>query len=71
MPKKNEVVTCINHPHQVMAKNEGFSAITSLKKEGDNVSFLPSSGIPVVTYFCPTCGYIENYAAQFDDEWKK
>jgi len=69
--RNNGVVICINHPDQAMSKNDGFSAITSLKKDGNKFSFEASSGIPVVTYYCPTCGYIENYAAQFDEEWNK
>ena len=69
MPNNNGIVTCINHPNQAMVKNDGFSAITSLKKEDENITFEPASGIPVVTYYCPTCGYIENYAAQLTQDW--
>ena len=69
MPRTNDIVFCVNHPEQQMVKNEGFSAITSVKKDGDKVSFNPSSGVPVVTYYCPQCGYIENYAAQVYGEW--
>jgi hypothetical protein len=71
MPKNNGAVTCINHPDQAMLRNEGFSAITSLKKDGDKILFEAGSGVPVVTYYCQTCGYIENYAAHFDEEWNK
>jgi hypothetical protein len=71
MPRNDGLVTCINHPNQAMLKNEGFSAITSVKKDGNKVLFEPAKGVPVVTYYCPTCGYIENYAAHFDEEWEK
>ncbi len=52
-----------------MIKNDGFSAITSLKKEAGEVIFDPGSGVPIITYMCLKCGYIENYTAQFDESW--
>ena len=69
MPKKDDNCYCINHPDEIMSKSDGFSAITSLKKDGDNVLFDPCSGVPIISYMCLKCGYIENYAAQFDMSW--
>jgi hypothetical protein len=69
MPINNETVTCINHPNEAMKKNDGFYAFVSFKKDGDKCAFEHGSGIPVATYYCSTCGYIENYAAQFDEKW--
>jgi len=71
VPKKDDNCYCINHPDEVMIKNDGFSAITSLKKEAGEVIFDPGSGVPIITYMCLKCGYIENYTAQFDDSWNR
>jgi hypothetical protein len=53
-----------------MVRNEGFNAITQVTKDGSNVSFNPSTGVPTVLFFCNSCGYIEMYAAAKTGLWK-
>lgn len=70
MPTKGQDVFCVNHPQTKMVRNEGFSAITQVTKDGANVAFNPGSGVPVVLFFCSTCGYVEMYAAVKTPFWK-
>jgi hypothetical protein len=70
MPTKNNTVFCVNHPDVPMVRNEGFNAITQVTKDGSNVSFNPSTGVPTVLFFCNSCGYIEMYAAAKTGLWK-
>lgn len=71
MPKINGVIVCIND-HTQMVRNDGFNAVTSVTKQGANISFNPANGVPTRLYYCQTCGYIEMYAAAIiDQEWNK
>lgn len=71
MPMRNNRVTCING-HGLMIRNEGFNAVTRVEKQGQNVSFNPSNGVPVKLYYCANCGYIEMYAASLaDTDWQQ
>lgn len=66
-------VVCINNHgnNNLMLKNSGFNALTALEKESDgSVTFNGSSGIPIVVYYCPVCGYVESYVAQMTPFWK-
>ena len=71
MPIFNGNPHCINHPDVPMRRNVGLSAITELvRSENEKITFNPSSGIPVVVYYCDVCGYIEMYAAQKTSYWE-
>ena len=71
MPRKDNRVTCVNG-HGLMPQNEGFNAVTRVQKQGDNVTFNPSNGVPVKVFYCKTCGYIEMYAASLvDADWQQ
>jgi len=70
MPKINNIIYCVNHPDEAMAKADGFYALTKLTKEDKRLSFNPAAGVPVVIYVCPKCGYLEIYAAVMKEEWK-
>jgi hypothetical protein len=69
MPIRNGAVYCVNHPNRQMGRNEGFGAITSVEKTVGGLAFNPASGIPVVSFFCNECGYIELYAAARTPFW--
>jgi len=43
---------------------EDLYAITRLDKKGENVTFLPSVGIPVVIEICKKCGEIKIFLAK-------
>lgn len=70
MPIRINAVYCVNHPNTPMTRNEGFNALTGLEKNSSGVAFNPSTGIPIVTFFCDECGYIEMYAATKTPFWK-
>ncbi len=63
MPLRNNTRFCVNHPDTQMLRNDGFNALIRVTKKGDKVLFNPSTGVPVEVYYCPTCGYVELYAA--------
>jgi hypothetical protein len=72
MPIINNQIVCVNHQTIPMQRNEGFSAITSVTKQGENVSFNPANGVPVRLFYCRICGYIETYAAAvIDQDWAR
>jgi hypothetical protein len=52
-----------------MVRNEGFSAVTAIIKNPTGVVFNPSTGIPLVVYYCTLCGYVELYTAHNFPEW--
>jgi len=58
---KTKTPRCVNHPETIMMKSESRSAITNIEKIKNNYKFIPDKGIPVRTYVCPTCGYVELY----------
>jgi len=70
MPMQNDQVFCINHPNQLMTRNTGFSALTKVDKKQNIITFNPSSGVPIIVFYCPLCGYVEEYAAHPNEEWK-
>lgn len=71
MPIKNGQVYCINHPDILLVKNPGFNAVTKVDMTGINLTFRPGSGVPLVVYYCETCGYVELYAAQKTSYWSE
>jgi len=71
MPIKNEKIYCINHPDLLMKRLPGYYAITKLEKDGEKITFMPSSGIPVVVFTCGECGYLEFYPALKFKAWRE
>ncbi|MBU1706111.1 hypothetical protein KKG19_05310 [Patescibacteria group bacterium] len=70
MPKdKQDRIVCVTHTDVPMGRIPGFHALTKVNKNKSKVSFMPSSGIPVVAFACNICGYIETYSAVKTDEW--
>jgi hypothetical protein len=69
MPLKNEDVYCVNHENTKMVQNEGFNALIRVERTNQGIVFDNASGIPVLAFYCPDCGYIELYAAQTTKEW--
>lgn len=53
-----------------MIKNSGYNALIRLERNGSKVAFDATSGVPVVAYSCPICGYIELYSAQKTSSWQ-
>jgi predicted nucleic-acid-binding Zn-ribbon protein len=71
MPIRNTTVYCVNHVMTVMVKNSGYNALIKLERTGSKVIFDANSGIPVVAYSCPICGYMEIYDAQKTSAWQE
>lgn len=69
MPIKNGTIFCINHPDVTMIRNSGFNAIITVERTESGFAFIPTSGMPLVSYFCDECGYVESYAAQKTRFW--
>jgi hypothetical protein len=69
---KADAVVCVNHPSTQMVRNTGFNALVKFEKGSDgSLAFNTSSGIPLVVYYCPICGYIESYVAQKTPAWNE
>ena len=48
-----------------LVRASGLFAITGIKKnETGKISFTPGSGIPVVLFFCSSCGRLYPYLAE-------
>lgn len=43
---------------------EDLYAITRLEKKDDKVTFLPTTGVPIVISICLTCGEIKIFSAK-------
>lgn len=71
MPLRDSTVFCVNHPNVTCQLNNTFNSLTSLKKTAEGVTFEPGSGVPVVVYVCPECGYVELYVAIKTPFWAK
>lgn len=70
MPRLNdEDVYCINHKTKRMVQNEGFNALMRLERTSNGIAFDSASGVPVLVFSCPECGYIELYAARTTKDW--
>lgn len=69
MPIREGRYYCINHSDQELVKNSGFNALIRVDRSEKGVVFNPSSGIPLVIYYCPVCGYIESYTALTSSDW--
>jgi hypothetical protein len=69
MPIRNGTVYCANHPSVEMVRNEGFNALTQVTREGKDVRFDSTSGVPVLVFFCDQCGLVEMYAAARTPLW--
>lgn len=69
MPIKNNIIVCLNHPEIAMVKVDGFNAITSIALSGEQIQFLPNSGVAVSIHYCEVCGYVENYIAPKIKGW--
>lgn len=71
MPIKNNEIVCITHTNKKMIKSDSYHALINMIKNNDgSVTFLPSSGIPLITYVCPICGYIESYHIDINIEYE-
>ncbi len=71
MPINNGQVFCINHPDTILVRNPGFNAVTKVDTTGISLTFNPTTGVPLVVYYCETCGYVELYAAQKTSYWNE
>ncbi len=69
MPLSNGKPVCINHPKIQMGRIPDYYAITKVDKIGDKVNFNLGTGIPLVVFTCPECGYLELYPAVKFNDW--
>lgn len=69
MPLRNGIPHCVNHPDKAMTRNEGLSAVVTVTRDHRGTTFNPSSGVPLVVYYCDSCGYTELYVAQKTSFW--
>ena len=42
-----------------MKRIRGVYALTNIKKNNEDITFFPYSGLPVVSYFCTQCGELK------------
>jgi hypothetical protein len=69
MPFVNNQLCCVNHPEKPMERIAGFNSLNHLTATPNGPLFHSQSGIPVKTFHCSICGYLELYAANQDPEW--
>ena len=61
---------CKNCDNKKFQKIEGVFAITKVEKNnnGNGITFLPASGIPLVVYMCTECGELKIFPTKLFDE---
>ncbi len=63
-------IVCITHKDKPMGRQPVFNFLTQAEKRRDgSLNILASSGIPLITFVCKICGYVESYAAMVTKEW--
>jgi len=56
-------IVCVTHNDRPMEKQPIFHFLTQAERGPDGgLKVLNSSGMPLHTFVCMTCGYVENYA---------
>ena len=67
---KQGMPVCITHRDIPMLRQPGYYFLTeSEKNKAGGLKIIAGNGIPLITYTCKICGYIENYAAMANEEW--
>lgn len=63
-------IVCITHKDKPMQRQITYTFLTQAEKNRDGgLNILATNGIPLITYICIICGYVENYAAMATKEW--
>jgi len=63
MPIGNDVVTCINHPHQRVCRNDRPTVLHTVDLVDGKPAPVPNRGMFLEPYICLECGYLGFYAA--------
>ena len=65
------IVVCITHSDVPMLRTPGYNFLTEAEKtKSGSLSIRANTGVPVITFVCKICGYVENYAAMATGEWQ-
>ena len=63
-------IVCVTHMNEPMQRQLSYFFLTEAEKtRSSSLNILASQGIPMVTFVCRICGYIENYAAVASGDW--
>lgn len=63
-------IVCITHKDKPMLKQPSYYFLSEVEKtKVGSLNILFTNGIPLITYVCKICGYVENYAAMATKEW--
>ena len=63
-------IVCVTHKDVPMSRQPGYHFLTEAEKtKSSSLNIIPTTGIPLITFACRICGYIENYAAIPNPEW--
>lgn len=63
-------VICVTHGDVPMVLQQGYHFLSELEKnKAGGLNLRPTHGMPLTTYVCSICGYVENYAAMATKEW--
>ena len=63
-------IVCITHRDVPMVRQANYYFLTEVEKtRTGSLNILAGSGIPLTTFVCKICGYMENYAAMATKEW--
>ena len=64
-------IVCVTHKDEPMLRQAGYYFLTEVEKtRSSTLNIRATQGIPLITFVCKICGYIENYAAMAIGDWK-
>lgn len=62
---------CVTHKDEPMLRQPIYFFLTEVEKtRTGGLNILAGNGIPLITFVCRICGYIESYAAAPTEEWE-
>lgn len=63
-------IVCSTHRDEQMVRQPSYYFLNEAEKDrAGRLRIIATSGIPLVTFACKICGYIETYAAIAGKEW--
>lgn len=67
MPITNDVLTCINHPHQRLLRNDRPVVLHPVELGDVGLTVIRHRAMFLASYVCMKCGYVELYAVEKEE----
>lgn len=65
----SKCANCGNTGEENFLRLDGFYALTKVEKKGEEINFMPSSGMPMIVFLCKKCGELKLFPAKVFGEF--